>query len=86
MLMHVEHWDGRTIYNFKEKDIPNIRKLLTHKWVTHPDNETNWRDKLKLGQVRGNKNLQFSMMHKAFMYEKESNYDVHCGCLMVTNK
>ena len=56
MLMHAEHWDGRTIYNFKEKDIPNIRKLLTHKWGTHPDNETNWRDKLKLGQVRGNKN------------------------------
>ena len=50
MLMHAEHWDGRTIYNFKENDIPNIRKLLTH------NNEINWRDKLKLGQVRGNKN------------------------------
>ncbi|CAD6232376.1 unnamed protein product [Miscanthus lutarioriparius] len=59
MLMHAEHWDGHTIYNFMEKDIPNIRKLLTHKWVTHPDNETNWRDKLKLGQVSyGNEQIK----------------------------
>jgi hypothetical protein len=57
MFMHAQHWDGRTIYNFKEEDIPNIRKILTHKWVTHPENQTKWWEKLKLGQVRENKKL-----------------------------
>jgi hypothetical protein len=47
--MHAEHWDGRSIYNYKEKDMPNIRKILTHKWLTHPNNVTNWREKLNLG-------------------------------------
>jgi hypothetical protein len=32
--MHAQHWDDHTIYNFKEEDIPNIRKIFTHKWVT----------------------------------------------------
>jgi hypothetical protein len=57
MLMHAQHWDGRTIYNFKEKDIPNIRRILTHKWVTHPNNATKWWEKLKLRKVRGNRKL-----------------------------
>ncbi|CAN6273204.1 unnamed protein product [Urochloa humidicola] len=47
MLMHAEHWDGSTVYNFQEKDIPNIRKLLTYKWLTNEENDTDW--KLKLG-------------------------------------
>jgi Ulp1 family protease len=34
MLMHAEHWDGRTVCNFNEKDMPSIRKLLTCKWFT----------------------------------------------------
>jgi hypothetical protein len=25
--------------------MPNIRKLLTHKWFTHEENETKWRHK-----------------------------------------
>ena len=38
MLMHAEHWDGHSMQYFKESDIPNIRKLLLHKWLTHKDN------------------------------------------------
>jgi hypothetical protein len=45
MLMHAEHWDGRAACNFSHKDMPNIRKLLTHKWFTHEENETKWRHK-----------------------------------------
>ncbi|CAL5038382.1 unnamed protein product [Urochloa decumbens] len=48
MLMHAEHWDGFKIYNFQEKDIPNIRKLLTYKWLTDKENETDWKTKLGL--------------------------------------
>jgi hypothetical protein len=43
--MHAEHWDGRTVCNFNEKDMPNIRKLLTYKWFTHPENDTAWKHK-----------------------------------------
>ncbi|CAD6240320.1 unnamed protein product [Miscanthus lutarioriparius] len=49
MLMHAEHWDGRSMQYFKESDIPNIRKLLLHKWLTHKDNVVqNWKDRLHL--------------------------------------
>ncbi|CAL4981046.1 unnamed protein product [Urochloa decumbens] len=48
MLMHAEHWDGFKIYNFQEKDIPSIRKLLTYKWLTDKENETDWKTKLGL--------------------------------------
>ncbi|CAL4962269.1 unnamed protein product [Urochloa decumbens] len=48
MLMHAEHWDGFKIYNFQEKDIPNIRKLLTYKWLTDKENGTDWKTKLGL--------------------------------------
>ncbi|CAL4924975.1 unnamed protein product [Urochloa decumbens] len=48
MLMHAEHWDGRTVYNFQAKDMPNIRKLLTYKWLTFEENDTDWKTKLNL--------------------------------------
>ncbi|CAN6281787.1 unnamed protein product, partial [Urochloa humidicola] len=48
MLMHAEHWDGSTICNCQEKDMPNIRKLLTYKWLTHAENDTDWKTKLDL--------------------------------------
>ncbi|CAL4980346.1 unnamed protein product [Urochloa decumbens] len=48
MLMHAEHWDGFKIYNFQEKDIPSIRKLLTYKWLTDKENGTDWKTKLGL--------------------------------------
>ncbi|CAD6220545.1 unnamed protein product [Miscanthus lutarioriparius] len=49
MLMHAEHWDGRSMQYFKESDIPNIRKLLLYKWLTHKDNVVqNWKDRLHL--------------------------------------
>ncbi|CAO2177240.1 unnamed protein product [Urochloa humidicola] len=48
MLMHAEHWDGSTVYNFQEKDIANIRKLLTYKWLTNEENDSDWKQKLGL--------------------------------------
>ena len=48
MLLHAEHWDGRSIYNFKESDMPNIRKILTYNWLNHKDNDTEWKKKLGL--------------------------------------
>lgn len=58
MLMHAEYWDGRSMEYFKEEDMPNIRKLLLYKWVTHPENDTDWQGKLNLYQVH----------HKIFVY------------------
>jgi hypothetical protein len=47
--MHAQYWDGHSMQYFKESDIPNIRKVLLYKWVTHKENEVkNWKDKLNL--------------------------------------
>lgn len=46
MLVHAEKWDGSSMDYFSEQDIPNIRKILLHKWVTHKDNQSDWKDKL----------------------------------------
>jgi len=46
MLMHAEHWDGQAICNFQKEDIADIRKLFTYRWLSHKDNETNWKAKI----------------------------------------
>ncbi|OEL38051.1 hypothetical protein BAE44_0000929 [Dichanthelium oligosanthes] len=49
MLMHTNVWDGHSKHVFEEKDIPNLRKILTHRWHTHSDNEAHeWKTLLKL--------------------------------------
>lgn len=49
MLMHAEHYDGREVASFTEKDMPNIRKLLTVKLLNHERNDVKtWKDKLNL--------------------------------------
>ncbi|TVT99417.1 hypothetical protein EJB05_55238, partial [Eragrostis curvula] len=48
MLMNTEHWDGRSVPNFSEEDMPNIRKLLTYKWLTHKHNISDWKEKLNV--------------------------------------
>ncbi|TVU17359.1 hypothetical protein EJB05_11944, partial [Eragrostis curvula] len=49
MLMNVEQWDGRNIPSFDEADMPNIRKLMTYKWITHELNDVrDWKEKLNL--------------------------------------
>ena len=49
MLMNAEYWDGRTVPHFQEKDIMNIRKISTHKWLSYDENDTDWKDILNLG-------------------------------------
>ncbi|KAM0908670.1 hypothetical protein ACQ4PT_015315 [Festuca glaucescens] len=46
-LMNVEHWTGRSLPNYGGKDISNIRKLMTHTWVTSTHNTIDWRKALK---------------------------------------
>lgn len=41
-----EHWDGQAICNFQKEDIADIRKLFTYRWLSHKDNETNWKAKI----------------------------------------
>ena len=48
MLLHAEFWDGHYVYTFKEKDISNIRKILTHKWLNHFENDADWESILNL--------------------------------------
>ncbi|OQU87053.1 hypothetical protein SORBI_3003G198048 [Sorghum bicolor] len=48
MLMHCEHWNGINMPEFKEKDMPTIRKMLTYKWLQHPENNIAWRCKMNI--------------------------------------
>ena len=48
MLMNAEYYDGRTVCNIQEGDMPRIRKILTHKWVTYDENDTDWEEMLNL--------------------------------------
>jgi len=48
MLMNAEYWDGRTVPLLQEKDIVNIRKMSTHKWLSCDENDMDWEDILNL--------------------------------------
>ncbi|KAL6909745.1 hypothetical protein ACP4OV_001404 [Aristida adscensionis] len=48
MLLHAQYWNGRKVYKFSQEDIPNARKLLTYSWITHPENDVNWKPLLEL--------------------------------------
>ena len=48
MLMNAEYYDGRTVCNIQEGDMPRIRKILTHKWVTYDENDIDWEEMLNL--------------------------------------
>ncbi|KAG2557405.1 hypothetical protein PVAP13_8NG254702 [Panicum virgatum] len=48
MLMNAEYYDGCTVCNIQEGDMPRIRKILTHKWVTYDENDTDWEEMLNL--------------------------------------
>ena len=48
MLMNAEYWDGRIVPLLQEKDIVNIRKMSTHKWLSYDENDTDWKDILNL--------------------------------------
>lgn len=45
-LFNAEHWNGRTLPGYGPANIPNIRKLLTHSWVTSVKNSVKWKDAL----------------------------------------
>ncbi|RLM74991.1 hypothetical protein C2845_PM15G17040 [Panicum miliaceum] len=44
MLMHIQHWDGRSVCNLDEKNICIIRKILTHTWLNFEENDTEWQN------------------------------------------
>jgi hypothetical protein len=46
--MNADGWGGRLPPEYKAEDIPKIRKLLTHSWVTSEDNKGNWRQILNI--------------------------------------
>ncbi|RLM73583.1 hypothetical protein C2845_PM15G06420 [Panicum miliaceum] len=48
MLMHIQHWDGRSVCNLDEKDICIIGKILTHTWLNFEENDTEWENILDL--------------------------------------
>jgi len=48
MLMNAEYWDGCIVPLLQEKDIVNIRKMSTHKWLSYDENDTDWEDILNL--------------------------------------
>ena len=48
MLMNAEYYDGRIVCNIQEGDMPRIQKILTHKWVTYDENDTDWEEMLNL--------------------------------------
>jgi len=48
MLMNAEYWDGRIVSLLQKKDIVNIRKMSTHKWLSDDENDTDWEDILNL--------------------------------------
>ncbi|TVU04123.1 hypothetical protein EJB05_50310, partial [Eragrostis curvula] len=52
MLMNAEEWKGRHEPSYKESDVPNIRKLLTHRWLSHEKNDVgDWQSRLGIGKV-----------------------------------
>jgi len=40
MLMHAQHWGRAFSVQLQEKDICNIRKILTHTWLNFEENDT----------------------------------------------
>jgi len=48
MIMHAQHWDGRMVTEFNVSSMPNIRKILTHKWLNYEENDTDWKTILNL--------------------------------------
>uniref|UniRef100_I1Q175 Ubiquitin-like protease family profile domain-containing protein n=1 Tax=Oryza glaberrima TaxID=4538 RepID=I1Q175_ORYGL len=42
MLKFVELWDGKQLPAFEPSDIPNIKKLLTHKMLSFQENRVQW--------------------------------------------
>uniref|UniRef100_A0A0E0HNH3 Ubiquitin-like protease family profile domain-containing protein n=1 Tax=Oryza nivara TaxID=4536 RepID=A0A0E0HNH3_ORYNI len=42
MLKFVELWDGKQLPAFEPSDIPNIKKLLTHKMLSFQENHVQW--------------------------------------------
>jgi len=74
--MNAEYWDGRIVPLLQEKDIVNIRKISTHKWLSYDENDTDWEDILNLAQVRGfsHSRNHFSTKHQAIPHKK-------CSCL-----
>ena len=76
MLMNAKYWDGRIVPLLQEKDIMNIRKMSTHKWLSYDENDTDWEDILNLAQVRGfsHSRNHFSTKHQAILHKK-------CSCL-----
>nr|XP_025881956.1 uncharacterized protein LOC107281337 [Oryza sativa Japonica Group] len=42
MLKFVELWDGKQLPAFEPSDIPNIKKLLTHKMLSFQGNRVQW--------------------------------------------
>jgi hypothetical protein len=46
--MNCDKWEGRTPPDYTARDIPSIRKILTHNWVTFVDNKEDWKAILKM--------------------------------------
>ncbi len=42
MPKFVELWDGKQLLAFEPSDIPNIKKLLTHKMLSFQENRVQW--------------------------------------------
>ena len=42
MLMHAQHWDGRLVCELPGNDMPNIRKILAHTWLSYEENDVDW--------------------------------------------
>jgi len=42
MLMHAQQWDGRLVCELHGNDIPNIRKILAHTWLSYEENGVDW--------------------------------------------
>lgn len=51
MLLHCEHWNGVKMPLFSPKDIVNVQKIMTYKWLSNPNNEVDW--ELLLGITSG---------------------------------
>ncbi|KAJ1274511.1 hypothetical protein BS78_05G067700 [Paspalum vaginatum] len=48
VLLHAEYWDGRSVLNFNDKDMQNVSKLLTYKWLIHRSNDADWKAQLRI--------------------------------------
>jgi hypothetical protein len=51
MLHNADKWEGSVVPDFGPKDIPNIRKLLTAKWLECDHNDVNWMRMLNIKKV-----------------------------------